>query len=94
MINPDEHIIEGNWISTESGFKMDESSSRIEHLISSYLKKIKTDESGWDTLYQNPEDHSYWKLFHPSSNMYGAGPKTLKRISISEANNHFELTSI
>lgn len=91
MINPDEHIIEGNWVSTKSGFKMDENSTRIEHLISSYLKKIKTDESGWDTLYQNPEDQSYWKLLHPTSHMHGGGPKTLKRISVTEAKELFKL---
>ncbi len=63
----------------------DEITKRIELLASSYLRKIAQDASGWDILYQDPEDGRYWELIYPESELQGAGPPLLNNLSAEEA---------
>lgn len=51
---------------------------RIEQLISASLIKIKTDESGWNSIYQDPNDSRYWELSFPESHLQGEGVPVLK----------------
>jgi hypothetical protein len=58
---------------------------RINHLTSNYLNKITTDESGWDTLYQDPEDKRYWEKVYLDSGAHGGGLPSLINISLEKA---------
>ncbi|MBC7556289.1 MAG: hypothetical protein H7195_04935 [Chryseobacterium sp.] len=72
----------GNWIFDNEKIITDPVSERINYLIKNYLIKIKTDESGWDILYQDIEDKRYWELIFSQSNLQGGGPPSL--LSIDE----------
>ncbi|WP_262495014.1 Imm27 family immunity protein [Algoriphagus boritolerans] len=69
----------------------DEICKRIEKLKSDYLIKVAVDETGWETLYQDPNDNRYWLLTYPNSEYHGGGPPTLKVITSIEA---FEIFGI
>ena len=58
---------------------------RIDDLVRNYLQKIATDESGWETLYQDPSDGRYWELTYPSGESHGGGPPRLTVVSSQEA---------
>ncbi|RYE14490.1 MAG: hypothetical protein EOP34_06435, partial [Rickettsiales bacterium] len=79
--------IVGNWIFDGSTIVADEHSLRIERLIANYLINIKTDYSGWDTLYRDPDDGRYWELIYPKSEMQGGGPPSLILLSDDQASN-------
>lgn len=84
-LKPDEIIIEGKWRFDGKAMKADSACKRIDWLINNSLNSIKSDESGWVTLYQDPNDKRYWLHYFPKSEMHGAGPPSLKAISINEA---------
>ena len=75
----EETLIEGNWVFENNKMHRDETCKRVEWLASSILKKIGTDESGWDTLYRDPKDNRYWVHYYPQSEMHGGGPPSNKR---------------
>ncbi|RYE26746.1 MAG: hypothetical protein EOP45_03375 [Sphingobacteriaceae bacterium] len=83
--------IVGNWSFDGSKIIADEQSLRIERLIANYLTKIKTDYSGWDTLYRDPDDGRYWELIYPKSEMQGGGPPSLILLSDDQASNKYTL---
>jgi len=83
-IKPEETELLGKWIETDNGFQVDIVAQRINWLVSNFLIKIKTDESGWDILYKDPIDGRYWELFYPESGLYGGGPPALKIILKNE----------
>lgn len=89
IIQSDEQKIIGSWTVVDTGIKADQNCERIEFLVSNFLNKITTDESGWDTLYQNPEDGKLWVLFYPDNHLHDGGPPSLKLISNSEAQSRF-----
>lgn len=84
-IDKDEVKIEGKWVFDGTQMHKDDQSERIDYLTSYYLHKLTTDESGWDILYQDPEDNRYWELTFPQSEMHGGGPPSLTMISETEA---------
>ena len=90
-INPKENILKGSFILTKKGVELDDISKRINELISNYLIKIKTDETGWDTLFKDPSDNRFWELVYANSDMQGGGPPILRYISIHDANIKYEL---
>lgn len=55
----------------------DQVSQRIHWLTSNHLIKLKTDMSGWTTLYKDPTDNRYWELIYTDSEMHGGGPQAL-----------------
>ena len=71
----------GKWIYKNGSFHKDEICERIEWLLKNKLKRITTDESGWDVLYIDPADNRHWELIFPKSEMQGGGPPTLMYIS-------------
>lgn len=81
--------IVGNWNFEGSKMTADEQSLRIERLITSYLTKIKTDCSGWDTLYMDPNDGRYWELIYHKSEMQGGGPPSLILLSSDQASRKY-----
>jgi hypothetical protein len=84
-LRPEETILKGEWKLLGNAMQRDEVCIRIEKLISKYLIKLGADESGWEILYQDPEDERYWELSYPDSEMQGGGPPLLKQLSTLEA---------
>jgi hypothetical protein len=78
-IDRDETVIRGEWIELGGRTQADENCHRIEQLTGGYLKKIGPDASGWDVLYQDPSDGSYWELTYPQSELHGGGPPSLTK---------------
>ena len=61
----------------------------VESYINSNLKKIKTDESGWVTLYFNKVTKEYWVRSYPNPEVHGGGQPQLEHISESTAQTKF-----
>jgi hypothetical protein len=85
QIKSEEVELRGKWILNGSSIEVDDVSKRIEKLISEHLIEIATDESGWEKLYQDPEDKRFWELIYPESEMQGGGPTMLRNLSEFEA---------
>lgn len=90
-LRPNETELRGNWMFIESSIKADDVSKRIEILISSYLIEMCTDESGWNKLYQDPDDKRFWELTYPDSEMHGGGAPLLKNLSMQEAKEKYRI---
>lgn len=84
-IDKNEVEIIGKWIFDGKQMLADEQAKRIDWLRANYLKKITADESGWNILYQDPEDKRYWELTYPQSEMHGGGPPSLTLLSETQA---------
>lgn len=93
-LKPDEIELHGKWKLIGTSIKADTTSKRIERLISTYLIEIDEDESGWNKLYQDPDDKRYWELSYPESEIYGGGAPLLKRISLEEAKEKYQISNI
>lgn len=79
--------IVGNWIFNGQKMFADDRCSRIERLIRCHLQLISTEESGWQKLYQDPDDKRYWQLRFDHSEMHGGGPPSLIMLSETEVKN-------
>ncbi|NML60930.1 hypothetical protein HHL21_07500 [Massilia sp. RP-1-19] len=76
-IEPNETIITGHNIFPQGKIVGDEANQRILDLANGYLGKFGHDQSGWDTLYQDPSDGRFWELIYPESELQGGGPPSL-----------------
>lgn len=86
-----ETILIGSWLRDKNKVVADDVCKRIDWLKSNYLKKITTDESGWEILYQDPNDKRYWILTYPNGDWHGGGPPTLQTLSQTEARTKFKI---
>jgi hypothetical protein len=84
-LNPEERDLIGQWVRSNGGVVGDVTEDRIEELIASYLEKVATDWSGWETLYRDPQDGRFWELTYPTGEYHGGGPKRLTNISLEHA---------
>jgi hypothetical protein len=84
-IIPSESIIKGAWLHINGTTQADDNCRRIETLIATELQELAKDKSGWDTLYQDPQDGRLWELLYPESELHGGGPPTLQVIELSQA---------
>lgn len=92
-INPKEIELRGRYIlNAKNCFEGDDINNRIYDLITNYLIKIKSDESGWNQLFIDPEDNRYWELTYPNSEMHGGGPYLLYNISNDKAKEKYNIT--
>jgi Immunity protein 27 len=66
-------------------------SKRIFALTQSRLVKVKTDASGWDTLYRDPTDGRFWELIYPQSHLHGGGPPELRNLTPDDAKQKYAL---
>ena len=82
-IENQEIALRGSWKFDGKKVLKDSVCERIEYLISNYLKKVASDSSGWNTLYQDPQDNRYWELIYPNSELHGGGPPSLINLSIA-----------
>jgi len=78
---PHEGGIIGHWLCHNGKTFGDQNTGRINWLIANYFKKISTQDGGWTTNYQDPEDDSHWQLTYPKGYMHGGGPPMLERVS-------------
>jgi hypothetical protein len=81
MIRSDETEIRGHW--KWVGFKVEEdaNSRRIDALVRDYLRLCGADETGWTTLYVDPNDGRFWELTYPQPDTHGGGPPMLRWLS-------------
>jgi hypothetical protein len=84
-IDKNETLIIGAWTKKAGKVEADANARRIEALIHGYLRKIGTDDSGWDILYEDPNDGRFWELLYLESESHGGGPPTLRCISKIDA---------
>jgi Immunity protein 27 len=75
----------GSWTLVGKQMVEDETSLLIRELIQKRLQKIAVDSSGWETLYQDPQDERFWELSFPHGEMQGGGPMTLRVLSDDSA---------
>lgn len=76
MIESSENLIKGEFTKNIGEVEKDPTNERIRTLTGEFLIKIGTDESGWDTLFQDPQDKRYWELTYPHSGYHGGGGAT------------------
>lgn len=73
--------IVGDWIYENGEMRADNNTLRIQWLIGNHLIKIGTEDGGWTTNYQDPEDGRYWQHTYPKGSMQGGGPPMLEQIT-------------
>lgn len=88
-IHPSETILLGHWHQVAGKPKADETCKRIAELVESYFVFIAADESGWDKLFQDPEDGRVWELVYDNSDQHSGGPPTLKCVSRQEVSRKY-----
>ena len=84
-IGPDETVLVGQWVLNDGRPVANDVGKRIATLIESYLVEIGRDESGWRTLYRDPNDRRLWELDYHQSELHGGGPPRLRAISPERA---------
>jgi len=90
-IDPSETLLEGKWIrDCHNRVAGDDACVRIQNLTHDYLVRITTDESGWDSLYQDPADGRFWEFFYPQGELQGCGPPTLRNLTPSEVKDKYQ----
>ncbi|WP_422241894.1 Imm27 family immunity protein [Dokdonella sp.] len=90
---PDEFDLVGNWKLVADTVERDSTSIRIDRLTKECLHKLATDASGWDLLYEDPEDGRLWELTYPNSDVEGGGPPRLTCITKESAREKYGLTT-
>jgi len=90
-LRPEETELKGSWIFNGASMDVDETTQRIESLISEYLVEISIDDSGWSKLFQDPNDKRYWELTYPASENHGGGFPLLKNLPQQEAKKKYHL---
>lgn len=92
MIATTEMRIIGKSMLVDGRMSSDEAERRIDELVSTCLRYVAVDWSGWDKLYQDPTDGRYWELTYPQSHLHGGGSKELRCIDKSDASLKYALT--
>jgi hypothetical protein len=90
-IEKNETEIVGRWIFTGRKVIADEQCERIQWLTTNYLKKLGLDKTGWDVLFQDPNDSRCWELIYPNSEMHGGGPPSLILLSESDVKEKYNI---
>lgn len=90
-LKPNEIELRGSWKLEGTSMNADAVCMRIESLIATYLIEISEDDSGWNKLFQDPEDKRYWELSYPESEMHGGGAPLLRNLSLQEAKEKYPL---
>jgi len=88
MIAANETAIVGHWVMHDGKIVGDEACARIEQLTA-HLRRIASDATGWNTLYQDPDDERFWLLTYPQGEMQGGGPPELRCLSTEDAHKVF-----
>jgi hypothetical protein len=62
MIEPDEILLAGKWSVEGTKIVADQTTQRIEVLLSEHLTKVIASVDGWSQLYRDPNDGRLWQL--------------------------------
>lgn len=84
-LDPNETDLQGKWILAKGKRVGDEVTQRIQHLVRDHLKKVASDQSGWNALYQDPGDGRFWELTYPLGEGNGGGPPRLSVLTYEQA---------
>lgn len=91
LLNSSETMLEGKWDFLDGKVVADFTCQRIRFLIKNTLIKLTTDESGWDTLYQDSKDGRYWEVIFLHSGWHGGGPEALRLLDANTAKQKYKL---
>jgi hypothetical protein len=80
-IEPNESEIRGVWEARGGSVAESGACDRIRELVSTHLRELARDSTGWDVLLLDPDDGRYWELTYPSSESHGGGPPLLRAIA-------------
>jgi len=89
-----ETLLVGDGELVEKRVRTNSTEDRIEWLIANSLERVASTGSGWEILYQDRADDRYWELTFPRSEMQGGGPRTLRCIERSEAENKYGIPAL
>ncbi len=84
-----EKELKGNWRVNGNKLVADDTTKRIDMLISECLIEVGIDKAGWARLFIDPDDYRYWELSYPQSEMHGGGAPTLKNLSKEEVHSNY-----
>lgn len=76
-LQPHERQLIGKWEFINGRMIADATCDRVEALVKEYLVRVAVDDSGWDTLFQDPSDGRYWERVYLQGHMHGGGPPSL-----------------
>jgi hypothetical protein len=69
-------------------------SATINDWLAHKLVKVRTDPTGWVTLYRHRDTGLLWELSYPQGEMYGGGPRRLRCLgngpATADVNNSLE----
>ncbi|MGA2231752.1 MAG: Imm27 family immunity protein [Tepidisphaeraceae bacterium] len=91
LLEPNESVLEGRWIKAGGGVVADDTSRRIEELISAQLTRLAASEDGWDILYVDKRDGRMWELTYPHKDWHGGGPPLLTNVAKDLAERKYRL---
>jgi len=74
----DKSELVGSWVLSKGRMVEDQTASLIRDLTEKRFRRIAVAPSGWETLYQDPEDDRFWELYFPRGEMHGGGPAALR----------------
>lgn len=83
-IDEQETELIGQIIFDGKSVKKDAVCKRINWLRNNHFNEIATDESGWEALYQDPDDNRYWELTFPDSESHGGGAPKLRHVLLDD----------
>ena len=83
--------ISGKWLFHDGSVWRDEACERIDWLTQHYLKRIASTHSGWEILFQDPQDGRLWECTYPHGEMQGGGPPRPHVINAEEAHSKYQL---
>jgi len=90
-LKPEELQLKGSWVVKNGSVEKDEVTKRIEWLVLTSLRRIATDATGWDTLYQDVGDGRLWELIYQESEIHGGGPPLLRSLPREDAAMKYKL---
>jgi hypothetical protein len=92
-LGPDEFELVGGWIAVGNRIEADATCLRIDTLLSTQLRQIGVDTTGWEQLYIDPRDGRLWERTLPQSDLHGGGPPSLRVIEPAAAKEKYKSLS-
>ena len=65
--------------------------NKVSEFLESNCIEVATDDSGWETLYEDEDSKEYWVRTFPDSQLHGGGFPILTQLSKQEAKKKFQL---
>lgn len=81
-LNSNESELNGEWMLENGILIANDVTIRIQNLVQNHLIKVNTSKSGWEVLYQDPDDERFWLLSYNESHLHGGGAPKLTNIKL------------